>query len=154
MGKAKKKNYSGLSTALLYILVGLTLAIFRTQAIGWAMTVVGAFFIVFGALDLLAGNWIDGAVSLIIGVAIIVLGWTLMSIVLLILGILIAIKGLLALNNELRKKKQSLLGILIPILTVIFGVMLAFGNGFDIIILLVGIFFIVDGVLGLVSVLK
>jgi hypothetical protein len=147
-------SYSGLSTALLYILIGLTLVIFRTQAVGWAMTIIGAFFIVFGALDLLSGNMVSGAISLIIGIAIIVLGWTLMSIVLLVLGILIAIKGLLSLNNELRKKKQSLLGLLFAILTIVFGIMLAFGNGFSVVLLLVGIFFIIDGVLGLVAARK
>lgn len=154
MAKAKKKNLSGLGAALLYILIGLTLVIFRAQAIGWAMTIVGAFFIVFGALDLLAGNLIGGGISLIIGIAIIVLGWTLVSIVLLVLGILIALKGLLSLNDELKKKKHTLLGLLFPILTVVFGIMLAFGNGFDIVLLLVGIFFIADGVLGLVAALK
>ena len=154
MAKAKKKNYSGLSTALLYFLIGLTLIIFRSQAIGWMMTIVGAFFIVFGVLDLLAGNVVGGAISLIIGIATIVLGWTLFKIVLLVLGILIAIKGLLALCDELKKKKHTLLGLLFPILTIIFGVLLAFGNGFDIILLLVGIFFVIDGVLGLVASLK
>ena len=154
MAKTKKKSSSGLWTALLYILIGLTLIIFRTQALGWAMTIIGAFFIVFGALDLLAGNVVSGAISLIIGIAIIVLGWTLVKIVLLVLGILIALKGLLALNDELKKKKHSLLGLLFPILSIVFGVLLAFGNGFSIIILLVGIFFVVDGLLGLVAALK
>jgi uncharacterized membrane protein HdeD (DUF308 family) len=154
MAKTKKKNNSGLWTALLYILIGLTLVIFRTQALGWAMTIIGAFFIVFGALDLLGGNMVGGAISLIIGIAIIVLGWTLMKIVLLVLGILIALKGLLALNDELKKKKHSLLGLLFPILSIVFGILLAFGNGFSIIIVLVGIFFVVDGLLGLVAALK
>ena len=152
--KAKKASKAGLSAALLYLLVGLTLVIFRTQAIGWAMTLAGAFFIVSGVLELLGGNAVGGALSLIIGIAIIVLGWTLMEIVLLVLGILIAIKGLLSLNDELRRKKQSLPGILFAILTVVFGLLLAFGNGFDIVLLIVGIFFVIDGILGLVACLK
>lgn len=157
MAKSKKKkkvNRAELSSALLYLLVGLTLAIFRTQAIGWAMTLAGAFFIVSGVLELFYGNTVGGALSLIIGIAIIVLGWTLMEIVLLVLGILIAIKGLLSLNDELRRKKQSLPGILFAILTVVFGLLLAFGNGFDIVLLIVGIFFVIDGILGLVACLK
>ena len=154
MAKARKKKQTGLWTALLYILIGTVLVIAPGKALNVAMTIVGAFFIVFGALDLLGGNMIGGAISLIIGIAIIVLGWTLMAIVLLVLGILIALKGLLALNDELKKKKHSLLGLLYPILTVIFGIMLAFGNGFGIVLLLVGIFFIADGVLGLIAALK
>lgn len=157
MAKSKKKkkvNRAELSSALLYLLVGLTLVIFRTQAIGLAMTLAGVFFIVSGVLELFYGNTVGGAVSLVIGIAIIVLGWTLMEIVLLVLGILIAVKGLLALNDELRRKKQSLPSILFAILTVLFGLLLAFGNGFDIILLLVGIFLLANGILGVVAALK
>ena len=154
MAKSKKKLDSRLYTALLYILLGLTLIIFRTQAISWAVTIIGACFIVFGVLDLIYGNTVGGAISLIIGIAMIVLGWTIVKIVLLVLGILIAIKGLLALNAELRKKKHTLIGLLFPILTIIFGILLAFGNGFSIVLLLVGILFVVDGLLGLIAVMK
>jgi uncharacterized membrane protein HdeD (DUF308 family) len=99
-------------------------------------------------------NMVGGAVSLIIGIAILVLGWLAAQIVLLVLGILIAIKGVVALLDALQKRKTTLLGVLFPVLTIIVGVMLAFGNGLDIMILIVGILLMVDGILGLLNAAK
>ena len=64
---------SELFTSLLYLVVGVLLAIFRDQALGWAMTIIGVLFIISGVLDLVKKNWTGGAVSLLIGVAIIYL---------------------------------------------------------------------------------
>ena len=105
---AKKKN-SELISSLLYIIIGVLLMIFRSQTLGWAMTIAGVFFVVCGVLELVRQNWVGGAVSLIIGIAILVLGWLAATIVLLVLGILIAVKGVVALINVLKKKKPLLL---------------------------------------------
>ena len=102
-----KKNNSELFSALLYIIIGALLIIFRSQTLGWAMTIAGIFFVVSGVLDLIKQNWTGGAVSLIIGIAILVLGWVAAAIVLLVLGILIAIKGVVALIEILQRKKNG-----------------------------------------------
>ena len=149
----KKKN-SELFSALLYIIIGILLVIFRTQTLGWAMTIAGIFFIVSGALDMIKKNYAGGAVSLIIGIAILVLGWVATAIVLLVLGILIAIKGIVALIEVFKQSKKNALDFVFPVLTVVVGVMLAFGNGLDIMILIVGILLAIDGVLGLLGALK
>jgi len=149
-----KKNNSELFSALLYIIIGALLIIFRSQTLGWAMTIAGIFFVVSGVLDLLKQNWTGGAVSLIIGIAILVLGWVATAIVLLVLGILIAIKGIIALINILQRKKKNALDLVFPVLTVVVGLLLAFGNGLDIMIVIVGILMAVDGVIGLVSSLQ
>ena len=148
-----KKNRE-LFSALLYIVVGVLLVIFRSQTLGWAMTIAGAVFVISGILDLVKKNWMSGAISLIIGVAIILLGWLVFEIVLLVLGILIALKGVVALINELKGKKVSALGLLFPLLTILVGVVLAFGNGVDIVILIAGILLAVNGVLGLLESFK
>ena len=150
---AKKKN-SELFSALLYILVGVLLMVFRSQTLGWAMTIAGVIFLVSGALDLVKKNWAGGAVSLIIGIAILALGWLAAQIVLLVLGILIAFKGVVALIEAFKKKKINALDVVFPALTVVVGVMLAFGNGLDIMILIVGGLLTIDGVLGLLGALK
>ena len=150
---ANKKNRE-LFSALLYIVVGVLLVIFRSQTLNWAMTVAGVVFVVAGILDLVKKNWTGGAISLLIGVAVIVLGWLLIEIVLLILGILIAIKGIVALINEIKGKKVSVLGVLFPCLTVLVGLVLAFGNGLDILIVIAGVLLIVNGALGLVESFK
>ena len=107
-----------------------------------------------GVLDIIKQNWTGGAVSLIIGIAILVLGWVAAQIVLLVLGILIAVKGVVALLNAFKKKGANALEIVFPILTVVIGVMLAFGNGLDIMILIAGCLLAIDGVLGLIGSLK
>ena len=150
---AKKKN-SELFSALLYIVLGILLVIFRAQTLNWAMTIAGIFFIVSGVLDLVKKNYSGGAVSLIIGIAILVLGWIATKIVILVLGILIAIKGIVALIEAFKKSSKNALDLVFPILTTVVGVLLAFGNGLDIMILIVGILLAVDGVIGLTGAMK
>ena len=150
---AKKQN-SELFSSLLYIIIGVLLVIFRSQTLNWAMTIIGAFFVISGALDLLKKNYTGGAISLAIGIAILVLGWLAVGIVLLVLGILIAVKGVVALIDVLKKNKKNALEILFPILSVVVGLMLAFGNGLDVMIIIVGVLMAIDGVLGLLGSLK
>ena len=149
-----KKSNTELFSSLLYIIIGVLLMIFRTQTLGWAMTIAGIIFIVSGALDLIKKNWVGGAVSLIIGLASLVLGWTAAKIVLLVLGILIAIKGILALIGVLKKANKNALEIVFPILSIVVGLMLAFGNGLDVMIIIVGALLTIDGIIGLAGSLK
>ena len=92
--------------------------------------------------------------SLIIGIAILVLGWLAVEIVLLVLGILIAIKGVIALLAIFKRKHNNALDVIFPVLTIAVGVMLAFGNGLDIMIIITGALLIIDGVLGLLGAAK
>lgn len=149
-----KKTNSELFSSILYIIIGALLIIFRSQTLGWAMTIAGIFFVISGILDLIKKNFVGGAISLIIGIAILVLGWTAAEIVLLVLGILIAIKGIAALINVIKSKGFSILSLIYPILSIVVGLLLAFGNGLDIIIVIVGVLLAIDGVLGLIGSLK
>ena len=149
-----KKTNSELLSSLLYIIIGVLLVIFRSQTLGWAMTIAGIVFVVSGILELVKKNWTGGAVSLIIGIAILVLGWLAAKIVLLVLGILIAVKGVVTLIEVLKKSKKNALDLVFPILTIAVGVMLAFGNGLDVMIIIVGVLLAIDGVIGLVGALK
>ena len=149
-----KKTNSELFSSLLYIIIGVLLVVFRSQTLGWAMTVAGVFFVISGILDLVKSNFAGGAVSLIIGIAILVLGWVAAQIVLLVLGILIAVKGIVALVNVFKRSRKNALDIVFPVLTVVVGCMLAFGNGIDIFIVVTGVLLAIDGVLGLLGSLK
>ncbi|MBQ8174907.1 MAG: DUF308 domain-containing protein [Clostridia bacterium] len=149
-----KKSNSELFSSLLYIIIGVLLVIFRSQTLGWAMTIAGIFFVISGMLDLVKKNWTGGAVSLIIGIAILILGWVATQIVLLVLGILIAIKGVVALIDVFKKSNKSIFDILFPVLSVVVGFMLAFGNGLDVMIIIVGVLLAIDGVIGLIGSLK
>ena len=149
-----KKTNSELASSLLYIILGVLLAVFRLQALDWAMTIAGVLFVVFGIVDLVKGNTAGGIVSLVIGVVILVLGWTLATVVLLVLGILIAVKGVVALINVLKKSKKNVLEIVFPIVSIVVGLLLAFGDGLEIAIVVAGVLMIVDGVVGLIGSLK
>ena len=152
--KTNKKQNTELFSSLLYIRIGVLLVVFRSQTLNWAMTIIGAFFVISGALDLIKQNYAGGAVSLAIGIAILVLGWLAAQIVLLVLGILIAVKGFFALLAVLKKNKKNALQIVYPVLSIVIGVMLAFGNGLDIMIVIVGVLLAIDGVIGLMGSLK
>ena len=41
-----KKNTSNLVSAILYILVGVLLIVFKSATLGWAMTIAGVIFII------------------------------------------------------------------------------------------------------------
>ena len=151
---SKIKKHSELVSSLLYILIGALLVIFQDRTIGWAMTVMGALFIVFGILDLVRSNWGGGAVSLIIGIAILVLGWVVTEIVLLVLGVLIALKGVVALIDALRASKKDIVDIVFSILTIVIGLMLAFGNGLNVLIIIAGVMLMFNGILGLLGAAK
>ena len=130
------------------------LAILKTDAINIAMTIAGVLFIIFGILDIIKKNYYGGAISLIIGISIIVLGWVLTTIVLIVLGALIAIKGVIALIDVLKKKKKNALEVLFPILSVLLGVGLAFGNVASWIVLIAGILLAIDGLIGFIGAVK
>ena len=147
-----KKSTSELSSSLLYVVIGVLLMVFRSQTLGWAMTVIGALFVISGIIDLIRFNWAGGAVSLIIGISILVLGWTATKIVLLVLGILIALKGLTTLISALfTKRRKNIFVILFAIVSIVIGVMLAFGNGLDVLIIVAGALLTVDGIFGLIG---
>ena len=149
-----KKSNSELFASMLYVIIGVLLIVFRSQTLEWAMTISGIVFMISGLLDLFKKNWTGGGVSLIIGLAIIILGWTATQIVLLVLGILIAVKGLVALIDALRANNKTIFEILFPILSIVVGLMLAFGNALDVMIIIVGILLVVDGVVGLIGAMK
>ena len=145
------RKTSNLLASILYIALGILLVIFKTETINWAMTIAGVIFIISGILEVIKKEWAGGAVSLIIGIVILILGNVLKDVVLIVLGILIAVKGVVSLIEELKKSKKSVIGITFAILTVLVGIALAFGNGLEIMLLVCGIVFIVDGALGLIS---
>lgn len=149
-----KKTNSQLFSSLLYIVVGALLIAFPGDALKWGMTLAGIFFIVSGVLDIARNSTAGGAVSLIIGLAILVLGWLFVEIVLLVLGILIAVKGIVALVDALKKRKKNLLELVFAILTIVVGLVLAFGNALDTMVIIVGILLVADGVIGLIGSFK
>ena len=149
-----KKIDKNLFSAILYIIVGALLIIFKSDMLNWAMTIAGIFFIISGILDVLKKNYVNGGVSLAIGIAIMVLGWLATKIVLLVLGILIAVKGVVALLDALKKKKMDIIEVAFAALTIVTGVLLAFGGLVNVLFVIAGVLLILDGVVGILPMIK
>ena len=146
-----KKTGLNISSPILYIVLGALLVIFRSQMLNWAMTIAGIFFVVMGALDLKKKKNSSGIINLVIGIAILGLGWTMLQLVLLVLGVLIAIKGVIELLEVLKRTRRNALQLVSPILTIVIGIALAFGDALGDLIAIVGILLIADGLLSLFS---
>lgn len=148
--KTKKVN-SSLLTALMYIVVGLLFCIFRASVLNWLLTIVGVLFIVLGVLDALNKNWVPAAVDVAIGAIIILGGWLFVEIVLIVFGVLIALKGVTSLMDALKPRKKSIADIVFAGLTIFVGVMLVASKWLmlDWFFIVLGIVFIVDGILEL-----
>lgn len=149
-----KKSDNGLLTSVLYIVIGALLIVFRNEMLEWAMTIAGIFFLVFGVLELIKLNFLGGAISIIIGIVVLILGWTVVDIVLLVLGILLAIKGVIALIGAFGSRKNKVLKIVLALLTVVVGLIVAFGNALGYVVIIAGAMLIVDGVFGLIAAAK
>ena len=153
----KKIGNNELFSSILYIVVGILLAIFKAETLKWALIAVGVLFIVTGVLELVKKNWAGGGISLAIGLALAILPGIsdlLVKIALIVLGVLIAVKGVIALIDVIKRGMKNALELVFPILAILVGIGLAFGPLADIIILIAGIILAVNGIIGLVGALK
>lgn len=146
---AKKTFKKDSLSALIYILIGALFCIFEAGVLNWLMTIVGALLVIKGIIDALGGNLTGGIINALIGAAIIILGWTLVNIVLLVLGVMLIFKSVPELISALKKKNT--MDIISSAVMVALGVLLLFGNVLDALVTLIGILFIVEGVIVLIK---
>lgn len=155
MANNKLKSFKDVTflTSLIYIILGVLLAVFKGSVISWAMTVAGVLLIVFGVVGIVKGNTIYGVIALLVGIVIIVCGWAIVDIAITILGIIVAIKGFVDLVEAFRLKKKNVLPIVYAIVTIAAGIMLAVAHWLvvDWFFIIVGILLIVDGIFGLLG---
>lgn len=139
-------------TSLVYIVVGLLLAIYRESVVSWMMTAAGVLLIVFGVIGIVKGNTVFGVMGLVTGILIIVCGWALVDLAMTVLGVLVAVKGFVDLVESLRMKK-NMLPVIYSVLTVVAGVLLAVSKWvlLDWFFIIVGILLVVDGFFGLLG---
>ena len=148
---ASKKFYSNLTSALMYIVIGALFCLFKASVLDWLMTVAGILFIVFGVIDLIKGGTTSGIINVAIGVVILIGGWFFIEVVLIVFGILLAVKGAIALANALKALNKSFFNIVFAALTLVVGIMLIVSKWalIDWFFVVMGVMFIIDGVLGL-----
>lgn len=135
-----------LISALVYIVLGAVLCIFRTQALNWAMTVAGIVAIVLGVLAILKGNLIYGVLMAAVGALIILGGWLFVEIILLILGIVLCVKGVFELLACFKFPKISIIALLSAVLTIVCGVLLIVSKWemVDSFLIVIGVILILD----------
>ena len=144
-----KKSGLNISSPLLYIVLGILLLVCGGGALGIAMKVAGIFFAVIGILDLIKSRLVSGLINIVIGAVILFMGDKLLWLILIVIGIYLIVKGALDLVAVLKRKKKNALMLILPIITIVVGVALGFGDLLGDIIRIVGIFLIVDGILGI-----
>ena len=135
-----------------YLVTGVLLCVLQTRLISILMTVLGVLFIAYGIYDIIKNrdNLLKGIMEIVIGIVILILGWTIGTIVLLIFGILIILKGGFDIYNNVKEKKDRV-DLIAAIVTVVIGIILCiapFAIG-DVLCIIVGVIFIITGILAL-----
>ncbi len=150
MAKKKTTIYinNRLTTAVLYILVGVLFCIFRAGMLNWLLTAAGIVFIALGVYDIIKKNMVNGIVEAVIGVVILVGGWAFVTVALIVFGALLIIKGVLDLMNAM-KSKAGLLTYLAAIATAVVGVLLIVSKwvALDWFFIVMGVILVIDGAL-------
>ena len=145
------KSSSNLIAAILYIVIGILFVAFRAATLNWLMTIVGILFIVYGVLFLIGGFYVEGVIGLIIGILLIIGGWAFVDIILLIFGILAVIYGIYGLVMAINR--GDVLGIISNGVMLVVGILLIIARWqlVDWLFIVIGIIFIIDGVLWLIQ---
>ncbi len=154
---------SALISALMTLALGILFVILKAEVIGIAITVIGIALIVVAIIDLVKRNFVSAVIKAVLGILVLVIGWTVLDIALLIIGIVLLVYGILELVKRIFGKKgknqkfwQKLLGFVQPIFCIVASILLITNSGqvLDWAIIIPGIFFIIDGVLGIINALS
>ncbi|MFA7100600.1 MAG: DUF308 domain-containing protein [Bacilli bacterium] len=157
MSKQKKVS-DELVAAILMIIFGLLLCIFRSGLVGVLFTIIGALLIVLGIYDIIKFKAITkGIIEAVVGVVIIVFGWWLFQVAIVVLGAAAIVYGVMYLVNNIKNIKSSggtskALMIIQPILLIAFGVILVIApwvmvDIMNILFIIAGVVLIFDGVM-------
>lgn len=141
---------------VLSIVLGILLLVFKGDVVSIALTVLGVVFLVMGIMDIVNKQITLGIVRMVIGAAIIVFGWLLLSVALYVIAVFLIIAGIYGIYKLLQKKSAKALDYLQPILLTVVGLCLFFNQGGTVawVFIVVGIILIVQGIVGLLNVLK
>ncbi len=138
---------SNFINVIIYIIVGILMCVFKARLLSWAMTAIGVILVISGIIQLVKNNLNAGIITAALGVLIIFGGWLFVDIILLILGVLLTVKGILDLLKSIEYKLIS--SIIASSITMIIGVLLIISKWvlLDWFFIVVGIIFIIDGLL-------
>ncbi len=149
---------TGIVTAAFMLVIGVLLIIWKSAVLSWAITILGAALIVAAVLDLIKQDWISCIIKAIIGVVVIVFGWVLLDAARIVLAVVVLIYGALqvfdAIKNVASNKSllAKILSFIQPVIVVVIAICLFINS--PALYIVAGVFFILEGALGLVSELK
>lgn len=137
--------------ALMYIVLGALFIILKGEVISIAMTAVAFYLIVTGILALSKKMTNTGVVYLVCGLIVLFFGWVFVSVAVYVIAALLLIYGILQLINVSKLRIKGFKKYLEPILNIVIGLcfLLNLGNTIDWIFYVLGILFIVEGILTL-----
>ena len=155
MAKKKKLQIpNDLVMSIVMIALGILFAVMQGGVIGIAIWVLGIALIVAAVLDLLSKDIVSCVVKAVIGIVVLVAGGLFVNVALYVLAGVLLIYGILQVINAFKSKQKGLLKFVEPVLMVVIALALLFGNGFNWIFIIIGVIFIIDGVLGIINWLK
>ena len=137
--------------ALMYIVLGALFIILKGEVISIAMTAVAFYLIVTGILALSKKMTNTGVIYLVCGLIVLFFGWVFVSVAVYVIAALLLIYGILQLINVSKLKIKGFKKYLEPILNIVIGLcfLLNLGNTINWIFYVLGILFIVEGILTL-----
>lgn len=152
---AKKSiNNQAVINAIALIVLGILFCIFRAGMINVLLTIVGVVLIALGIYDIVKKLYVNAAIEIILGIAVIVCGWTILDIALLVLGIGLVLYSIYQIIMVAKSfKKKGWLALVKPIITLIIGIFLIVAKWVlvDWIFIVIGVVFIINGLLSLLS---
>ena len=142
-----------LYSAILTIVLGALLIIFKSFLLNIVMTVLGAGIIVWAIMDAINKKWTYFAVKTVVGIALIVLSWLITTVILYVLAGLILCYAVYQIYLLISSKNKKWELFVQPILLFLVAVLLLF-KGFNWAFLVAGIVLIAQGIISLVYYLK
>lgn len=147
------KISTNLITAILTVVLGIMLLLFKDTVIDIAMTVIGVGLIVWAVFDFLDKNPSSAIVKAIVGVVIIVLGWLITDIVLYVLAGILLAYAVYEIYLLIKAKRKTWEAFVQPILFAVIAV-LFFLKGFDWSFIVAGVILIIQGAVALFDCIK
>lgn len=160
MAQKKKKSSidsNALLMAIVMIALGILFIVMKGRVLSIAMTVLGIALIIVAVIDLINKQWVPCIIKAILGIAVIVFGWSFVKIARYVLAGVLLIYGVLQIVEAFKgfKKKASFLSKLFSLLEALVIVAIAVMLILEVNLLWIlgGIFFIVEGGLALIKAL-
>lgn len=155
MAKKKSKKLklmkNNILTCALYVIVGVLLCAMRMSSLKILFTIIGALFIVYGVMDVVYKQLTKGVIEAAIGAVVIIFGFAITEWVIIIFGALLILKSVIDFLEYMqykRKDNAALIGIIVNIVVGVILCIAPFALG-DIICIVAGVVFIINGILAL-----